>query len=461
METADSTGKEVVNGTDETANKDQLNEGPLDEEITPDQGTVDQEPEAEQVKVDEGMSKTEQEQPVTEGNVDDVQVDVTDKKVKEESNDTQIPLTDDKEITEQHEKQESNDTQIPLTDEKEIVEEKEKEESIEVKVKEESNDNQIPLTDDKEIVEEKEKEESNDTEIPLTDDKEIVEEKEKEESNDTEIPLTDDKEIVEEKVKEANNDTEIPLTDDKKIVEEKQTLEIQDSEHAQGNRGDENLVEEKGEAIIVSEHDEQQESSAIEKSIEPVNEQEADSTVDEHQSEEQTELISPEQEVNEEKAPATDGLDQVDHEKCIEDQEDKTIQGDVEVVSEQSNEEQIQIIEQIDSHVSSQTEDEISHSVEQAIAVDDVTEQQIAITETQQDKLADQQHIEEPEPVLQKTENESVPVKQQESLEPVGVHVVDCMKLYMESYGIISYQKRLEFHRKQSESGPAHYEYGT
>ena len=437
MDAADSTGKEVVNGTDEIANKDQLSEGPLDEEIKPDQGTVDQEPEAEQVKVDESMSKTEQELPVTEGNVDDVQDDVTDKKEEEESNDTQTPLTDDKKIIEQHDKEESNDTQTPLTDDKEIIEEKEKKES---------NDTQIPLNDDKEVIEESVKEESSDTQTPLTDDKEIVEEKEKEESNDTQIPLTDDKEIVKEK---QTLDEDIARENSQQIEQ----IEIQDSEHAQGDREDENDVEGKGEAIIVSEHDEQQESSTIEKSIEPVNEQEADSTVDEHQSEEQTELISPDKEVHEEKAPATEDLDQVDHKKGIEGQEDKTVHSDVEVVSEQSNEEQIQVIEQIDSHVSSQTVDEISHSVEQAIAVDDVTEQQIAMTETQKDKLADQQHIEEPEPVLQKTEIESLPVKQRESVETVEVHVVECMKLYMESYCIISYQKRLEFH-----GGPAHNE---
>ena len=422
MDTADSTGKEVVNGTDETANKDQLNEGPLNEEIKPDQGTMDQEPEADQVNVEEGMSKIEQELPVTEGKVDDVQDDVIDKKEKEESNDTQIPLTDDKEIIEQHDKEESNDTQTPFTDDKEIVEEKEKEES---------NDTQIPLNDDKEVIEESVKEESKDIQIPLTDDKEIVEESGKEESNDTQIPLTDDKEIVEEK---QTLDEDITIENSQQV----EKIEIQDSEYAQGDREDENLVEE----------NEQQESLTIENSIEPVNEQEADSTVNEEKSVEQTELISTDKEVHEEKAPATDGLDQVDHEKGIEDQEHKTVLSDVEIVSEQSNEEQIQIIEQIDSHVSSQTEDEISHSVEQAIAVDDVTEQQIAMTQTQEEKLADQQHIEEPETVLQKTEIESVPVKQQESLEPVGVNVVECMKLYMESYGIISYQKRLEFHRK-------------
>ena len=339
------------------------------------------------------------------------------------------------------------DKEVTSTDDQGAVEQE-----IEV---EQAESNETPLRTEQEPVV---ADETVDAEPQTLADKTEEEENEKEEmveSREIQIPVPEVKnEFVEE--------TETAQQDPARVEQEDQ-IEKPDSEQALIEpKEDEPIGEHEGEIAVEPLHDEQQECLVIEKGIEPAIERQEEAEIETNEQplqEEQTELGSAETQVIKETDQETDKIDVPPHEKesqsQSEEQEGSAVHDDVEVVSEQTNEEQVQVIDQIDSHVSSQTEDEINQSVEQAINVEDVTEQQIAVTDTHVDSLVDKQEIEESELMPDKTESEPIPVQaesepvplRQEPLELVGVTVVECMELFVDSYGYISYHKDRGFRR--------------
>ena len=339
------------------------------------------------------------------------------------------------------------DKEVTSTDDQGAVEQE-----IEV---EQAESNETPLRTEQEPVV---ADETVDAEPQTLADKTEEEENEKEEmveSREIQIPVP---EVKNEFVEETETTQQDPAR-----VEQEDQIEKPDSEQALIEpKEDEPIGEHEGEIAVEPLHDEQLECLVIEKGIEPAIERQEEAEIETNEQplqEEQTELGSAETQVIKETDQETDKIDVPPHEKesqsQSEEQEGSAVHDDVEVVSEQTNEEQVQVIDQIDSHVSSQTEDEINQSVEQAINVEDVTEQQIAVTDTHVDSLVDKQGIEESELMPDKTESEPIPVQaesepvplRQEPLELVGVTVVECMELFVDSYGYISYHKDRGFRR--------------